>query len=53
MTKKKEKVPFTGQMAGNMMETGLMESNMELVYTPLPQAKLNRESGMRGRESSG
>lgn len=53
MIKRKEKVYSTGLMVESMTETGSMESNMGLDYTLLPQVKQNRESGMKGKESSG
>jgi len=49
----KAKVYSFGKMAGNIMESGRMASNMEEVNSLIKWALKKRENGGMGRKSSG
>lgn len=46
-TRKKDTVSSTGPMVANTMDSGLMESNMDMVLTPITRDLFVMENGLK------
>ena len=53
MIKSTDMAFLRGQMEGNMMASGLMESREALEFTQMPKKTLDMECGMMARDKNG